>query len=61
MEDSQKSDQELLQCSPRIDTSTLPKALANKIAQNYGIYNMQILSDETICTDFFFVLKIKFK
>ena len=38
MEDSHKSDQELLQCPPRVDTSTFPKASANKIAQNFGKY-----------------------
>ena len=31
-----EADQELLQCEGRIDTSTLPKASANRIAQNYG-------------------------
>ena len=38
MEDSQKSDQEMLQCLPRVDASTFPKASANKIAQNFGKY-----------------------
>ena len=38
MEDSRKSDQELLQCPPRVDTSTFPKASANKIAQYFGKY-----------------------
>ena len=36
MEDSQKSDQELLQCPPRVDTSTFPRTSANKVAQNFG-------------------------
>ena len=38
MEDSQKMDQELLQCPPRVDTSTFPKASANRIAQAYSRY-----------------------
>ena len=38
MDDSQKTDQELLQCPPRVDTALFPKASANKIAQNYGRY-----------------------
>ena len=33
------ADQELLQCKGRIDTSTLPKASANRIAQNYGMHD----------------------
>ena len=38
MDDSQKTDQELLQCPPRVDMSTFSKASANKIAQAYGKY-----------------------
>ena len=38
MDDSQKTDQELLQCPPWVDTSTFPKASADKIAQAYGRY-----------------------
>ena len=38
MEDSQKSDQELLQSPPRVDASTFLKASANKITQNFGKY-----------------------
>ena len=42
MEDSHKSDQQLLQCPPRVDTSTFPKASANKIAQNFGKYMLYL-------------------
>ena len=38
MEDSRKSDQELLQCPPRVGASIFPKASANRIAQNFGKY-----------------------
>ena len=36
MDDSQKMDQELLQCPARVDTSTFPKASTNRIAQAYN-------------------------
>ena len=38
MDDSQKTDQELLQCPPRVDMSTFPEVSANKIAQAYSKY-----------------------
>ena len=46
MNDSQKMDQELLQCLPRVDTSTFPKASASKIAQAYSKYMHKIISNE---------------
>ena len=38
MLDNQKTDVELLQCSPRVDATAFPKALANRIAQDFGKY-----------------------
>ena len=68
MEASQKTDQELLQCQPRIDTGTLPKASANRIAQNYGIYVQCLNINKYIdkyktskYTNYFFGRKWKFK
>ena len=46
MDDSQKTNQELLQCPPRVDTSTFPKASANRTAQAYGKYIHKIISNE---------------
>ena len=46
MDGSQKTDQELLQCPPRVDTSTFPKTSANRIAQAYGRYIQTIISNE---------------
>ena len=31
-----KTDAELLQCSPRVDSAQFPKVLSNRIAQGYG-------------------------
>ena len=68
MEASQKTDQELLQRPPRIDTSTLPKASANRIAQNYGIYVQCLNIDKYIdkyrngkYMNYYFGQKWKFK
>ena len=54
MSEMQKTDAELLQCSPRVDPAQFPKALSNRIAQGYGKNN------ESIDTIYFFVQR-KFK
>ena len=36
MSECWKTDAELLQCSPRVDSTLFPKAVNNKIAQGYG-------------------------
>ena len=38
MSERHKTDVELLQCSQRVDSSLFPKALSNRIAQDYGKY-----------------------
>ena len=38
MSERRKTDAELLQCSQRVDSSLFPKALNNRIAQDYGKY-----------------------
>ena len=42
MSEMQKTDAELLQCSPRVDPAQFPKALSNRIAQGYGKNNESI-------------------
>ena len=36
MSELQKTDAELLQCPPQVDSMLFPKALNNRIAQDYG-------------------------
>ena len=38
MLENQKTDAELLQCPPRLDATAFPKALANRIDQDFGKY-----------------------
>ena len=36
MSEMLKTDAELLQCPPRVESAQFPKALSNRIAQGYG-------------------------
>ena len=36
MSECRKTDAELLQCSPQVDSTLFPKAVNNKIVQDYG-------------------------
>ena len=38
MSEQQKTDTELPQCPPQVDSTLFPKALNNKLAQDYGKY-----------------------